>query len=98
MNSTNDAALDLLDGCAKAEVLDVRHRTATGADDVVVMALRLAGHIGVVASRQVDALEHVELREEIESPEDRCPPDAQVEGAGIPELRAAIARLIKERL
>jgi hypothetical protein len=76
--------LDLLDGGSQPEIGHLGHGATDFADDVVVV-LRLTGDVGMVAAGQVDAFEHVELREEVEGPEDRGTADAQVLGAGVGE-------------
>jgi hypothetical protein len=45
---------------------------------VVVMELRLAGDVGVLTGRQVDALHDAELHEQVEGPEDRRPANARL--------------------
>lgn len=77
------AALDLLDGGTEAQVLDVGGGPAALADDVVMVSLRLAGHVGVVAAGEVDALQDLQLGEEVEGAEDRRPPDAETAHPGV---------------
>ena len=41
----------------------------------------LARHVGVLAVWEVDPLDRADLEEQVERPEDRCPPDARAPGA-----------------
>ena len=77
------ALLDLLDGAAEAQVLDLGHPPTGVTDDVVMVMLRQAGDVGVIAGRQVDPLEDLELGEELERTEDGRPADTQIPGSGI---------------
>jgi hypothetical protein len=77
-------ALDLFDGGSQPEVGHVRDGATALADDVVVV-LRLARDVGVVAAGQVDALEDVKLGEKVQGPEDGGATDAQILGAGVGE-------------
>ncbi len=45
--------------------------------DPEVMVCRLAGHVGVLAGREVEALQDVAVREKIKRAEDHGAPDAQ---------------------
>jgi hypothetical protein len=56
-------------------VVDVCRTPASGADDVVVVA-RPTGDVGMLAVRQVDALDEAAGEEEIQGPEDGRAPDA----------------------
>ena len=49
----------------------------------MVVAGRLAGHVGVLAGRQVQALQDAQLREQVQRPEDRGPADAQAARPGV---------------
>lgn len=77
---------DLVGDGLHTEVLDLGRPSAARADHVMVME-RLAGDVGVLAARKVDALERVELGIQLESPEDRGSPYAQ-------PLRARVAQQI----
>lgn len=70
------ASLDLGDGLRERAVLDLRRATAAGADDVVVVG-RSAPDVRVLARRQVDALEQLQLGQEVERPEERRAADAE---------------------
>ena len=59
-----------------------RDRPQRGADGVVVVD-RVAGDVGVVAARQVDALHEAQRREQVERPEDRRPADVQPAPPGV---------------
>ena len=67
---------------AAARVVDVSAAPAHGAHDVVVMD-RLAGDVRVLAGRQVDALDGMQLGQDVERPEDRRPADAEPVGPGV---------------
>ena len=69
------APLDVLQG--KTDLLDLGDAAAARADDVMVVAGRLTGHVGVLAGGQVEALQHAQLSEEVQRAEDRGPADAQ---------------------
>jgi hypothetical protein len=73
--------LDLLE--RETNLLDLRDAPAGGADDVMVVTGWLAGHVGVLSREQVEALENVELREEVQGAEDRGTADAQPAGPGV---------------
>jgi hypothetical protein len=75
---------DLGDHAGKAAVLDSRRPTAARTDDVVVVGGR-ARDVRVLAGREIEALDNVKLRQEIERPEERRPTD--------PESPAARGRL-----
>jgi hypothetical protein len=42
-----------------------------------VVVGRLACHVGVLATRQIDPLDGVQIGEQVEGPEDGCPTDAE---------------------
>jgi len=77
------ASLNLFDGSAKAQVLDLGDLAADLADDVVMVDLWLAGDVGVVTVGQVDALKDSELGEEVKGTEDGGTTDAQVASTGV---------------
>ena len=56
----------------------------------MVVVGRLAADVGVLAARQVDALDRAEIREDLERPEDRRPADAEVPGPGRATRSAAV--------
>ena len=60
---------DLTDHPLQAGIRDLGRFTAGAADDVMVVFLRRTGDVGVLAARQVDALELAARRQEIERPE-----------------------------
>ena len=60
----------------QAMIVDVPGPTTTGADDVV-MVLRVARDIGVLAGRQVQSFDRLDLDQEVERPEDRRPSEAE---------------------
>src|SRR5579859_1111270 len=62
-----DAPQDRLE----AELPDLDRPATGGADDVVVVRRRLAGHVGVLAGRQVDPLDQPEIGQQVEGAEDR---------------------------
>jgi hypothetical protein len=68
---------------ADAAVVDLGRAAAALAHDVVVVG-RLATDVGVLAVRQVEALDHVQLVERVQGTEDRRPadPEASVTGVG----------------
>ncbi len=74
--------LDVAHDRAPAGVVDVAARPHVRADDVVVMD-RLAGDVGVLAGRQVEALDGVQIGQDVERPEDRRPADAEASGSGV---------------
>ena len=47
-------------------------------DDVVVMLLRLTGHVRVITAGEIQALERAELGEEVEVAEQRCAADTNL--------------------
>ncbi len=67
---------DLGDGLRHAGVLDLGRPPAPRADDVVVMS-RGAWHVGVLPRREIKTLQNVELREQVERPEERRSADPQ---------------------
>ena len=68
---------DVTDHPAQAGVVDLGRPAAARADHVMVVD-RLAADVGVLAGRQIDALDDAELLEDLERPEDRRPTDAEV--------------------
>lgn len=71
----------------EAGVVDVLAPATAGAHDMVVVA-GLAGHVGVLAGRQVDALDEVEVGQHLEGPEDGRAPDGETTFTGrIDEIR-----------
>src|SRR5690349_9988355 len=76
--------LDRPDDVADPAIVDLGRAPAVLADHVVVMG-RLAGDVGVVAVREVDPLDDVELHERVNRPEDGRPPDAQAAGLRVRE-------------
>ena len=75
--------LDVVHRRDDALVANVRHATAAFADDVMVVATRAAGHVGVLAGGEVDPLEDLELGQQVEDAEDRRPPDAEAPHPGV---------------
>jgi hypothetical protein len=80
------SALHLCRHVIEAGIVDLGDLAADPADDVVVMG-RPAGNVGVLAGRQVDALEHVQLGQQVERPEDRRAADLEPPGARVGEQR-----------
>jgi hypothetical protein len=74
--------LDLTDDGSPAGVIDISAGSAVGADDVVVMD-GLAGHVGVLAAGQVEALDRAEVGQHIERAEDRGAADTEASLAGV---------------
>lgn len=74
--------LDLANDGSPASVVDITTRAAVRADDVVVMD-GFAGHVSVVAGRQVESLHGVQVGQDIERPEDRRSTDAEAPLAGV---------------
>src|SRR3990170_6567526 len=75
-------AFDGLGHGGQVTVADVGGAAARRADDVVVV-IRPAGDVSVLAVGEVDALDGVELDEDVESPEYRGAADAQPSPARI---------------
>ncbi len=73
----------LIDHVLEAVILRLVGPAAPRADDVVVMG-RFAWNIGVLAGRQIQALQDLQVREQVKCAEDGGPTDAQ----------ATVARLI----
>ena len=73
-----DRAGDALD----PRIVDLLGPAAARADQVMVVS-RLAGHVGVLAGRQVEPFDQPELLEQVERPEDRRPSDPQPAGARV---------------
>lgn len=72
---------------AQAGVVDVLAPATARAHDMVVVA-RLAGHVGVLAGRQVDAFDEVEVGQHLQGPEDGRAPDGEATLTGrIDEIR-----------
>ena len=71
------SAPDGVDHRPQLGVGDVGRPTTAGAHDVVMMAARLAGDVGMVAIGQVDALDEARREEQVQGPEDRSPADLQ---------------------
>jgi hypothetical protein len=78
-------AADFADDRLKAGVLHLDRPTAGTADDVVVVLLRLARDIGMLAGWQVESFQSAEFREEFERPEDRRPSDLHTSFGGLIE-------------
>ena len=77
------------------------HRSAAGrADDVVVVGIGLAGHVGVISRRKIDALDEVEVGQELEGAKDGRPADDTASRArcGQDVLRGEVAILFGDRL
>ncbi len=72
------AAGDLAHDRLKAAVLHLDRPAAAPAHDVVVMLLRLTRDVGMVAIRQVEALQRTELGEEIQVAKERGAADGHV--------------------
>ena len=68
--------LDRPDDVADPAVVDLGRPPASLADDVVVVG-RFAPDVGVLAVRQVEPLDDVQLAERVQGPEHRRPPDPQ---------------------
>ena len=76
--------LDVLERAGQADVLDLRDTAADRADEVVVVVARGGtGHVGMLARGQVEALQDVQLGEEVECPKDRGAADAQAACSGV---------------
>lgn len=76
---------DLIDHVLEAVIIRLVGPPAARANDVVVMG-RFARHIGVLTGRQVEALQDLEVGEEVQRPED----------GGTTDTQATVARLIDE--
>ena len=83
---------DLGDRLGDAAVLDLRRPAAARADDVVVVGAG-AGHVGVLAGRQIEALDDPELGQQVQRPEERRPadPEPAVAGRGLEIGRGEVA-------
>lgn len=79
-------ARDLADDRLKTAVLHLDRPAAGTADDVVVVLLWLACHVGVLARGQIESLKRAELGEQVESAKDR----------GASDLHAALAGLLEQ--
>ena len=75
-------AFDVADDGAQTGIVGVAAATATRADHVVVVR-RLAGHVGVVAGRQIESFDRPQLGEHVQRPEDRGSPDPQAAAIGV---------------
>jgi len=73
---------DLADDGSPASVIDVTAGAASRADDVVVMD-GLAGDVGVLAGRQVEAFDGMEVDQDVEGAEDRRSTDAEAPRAHV---------------
>ena len=69
---------DLLGDRSNAAIVDVDRATAVRTDHVVVVIIRLARDVGVLAVRQIDALHDAEVHEQVQGPEDGRPADARL--------------------
>ena len=74
--------LDLTHDGPPAGVIDVTAGAAVRADHVVVVD-GLAGYVGMLTGRQVEALDRVEIGQDVERPEDRRATDAEPPLAGV---------------
>jgi hypothetical protein len=72
----------LEDDGAESFVRNVRHPPAARADDVMVME-RLTDHVRMLAARQVDPLDRIELDEDVERAEDGCAAKPQAPGTSV---------------
>jgi hypothetical protein len=77
---------DLARHLAHPAVIDFGRAAAAGADDVMVMLGRLAGDVGVLARRQVEALYETQVREQLQGSEHGRTPDR----------RAPVRRIVDE--
>lgn len=69
-------ARDLVNDRAEAGIVDLARPAAPGAHDMMMVG-SLAGHVGVVATREIDSLDATHRFKSLESPEDRGPADAE---------------------
>jgi len=84
VHSVPGTAGDLTDHDAQPCVGDLLGSATLRTDDVVVVR-PLAGDVGVLAGRQVQALDGAELLEDLERPEDRRSPDVESSGPCLDE-------------
>jgi protein-disulfide isomerase len=69
---------DLLDDRPDAPIVDLDGPAAIRTDDVMMVEVRLACDVGMLAGRQVDSLNDPEIHEQVQRAEDRRPPDARL--------------------
>jgi nicotinamidase/pyrazinamidase len=93
------AARHLRRNGGQAGVLDFGHPAAGAADDVMVMG-GLAGDIGVLTGRQVDAFERLELGEQVERAKDRRPTYRQPSSASVGQQvgRREVALALRDQI
>ena len=95
-------SLDVADDGTPPRVVDIAAPAAIRADHVVVMSW-LARHVGVLATRQVDPLDGVQIGEQVEGPEDRRPPDPEATPSrvdhevGCREVRSSSGDQLRDR-
>ena len=67
---------DLGDDAGQPAVLDPARPTAARADDVMMVGRR-AGHVRMLAARQVQTLDHMKLRQQVERPKEGRPAESE---------------------
>ena len=77
VDAISGALSDLADDDPKTGVVDLGRASAAGTDDVVVMR-PLAGHICMLARRQVQSFEDTKRLEQVEGTEDRGTTDRKM--------------------